>query len=107
MSQTRPDASERLLRIGSLDQRRGAHDVREEHRDLLPLALDGTPGGEDLLGEVLGRVGVGLGLIDCLRRRGLAQIVTALVAEFETRWWRRSAVGARGVKRRAAGAAER
>src|SRR5262249_48797004 len=31
--------------------------VGEQHRDALPLALEGTPRAEDLLGEVLRRVG--------------------------------------------------
>ena len=36
-------------------------DVGEQHRDLLPLALDGCPGGEDPICEVLGGVALGRG----------------------------------------------
>ena len=41
------------------EQLHGALEVREEDRDLLALALEGGAGGEDALGQVLGRVGLG------------------------------------------------
>ena len=57
----------RLLGIAVGEQLHRALQVGEEHRDLLPLAFEGGLRGEDLLGEVLGGVGVrgrepGLGL---------------------------------------------
>ena len=55
----------RLLGVAVGEQLHRALEVGEEHRDLLALALHGDLGGEDLLGEVPGRVG--------LRRRGLAR----------------------------------
>ena len=46
----------RLLGIAVGEQLHRALEVGEQHRDLLALALQGALGGEDLLGEVLGRV---------------------------------------------------
>jgi hypothetical protein len=46
------------VRAKPIGQRRGVGHVTEQHRDDLALALDGVPGGEDLLGEVLRGVGV-------------------------------------------------
>jgi hypothetical protein len=34
-------------------------EVSEQHRDLLALTFQGALGSQDLLGEVLGRVGLG------------------------------------------------
>ena len=51
----------RLLGIAVGEQLHRALEVGEEHRDLLALALEGGLGGEDLLGEVLGGVGLGRG----------------------------------------------
>src|SRR5262245_5494856 len=48
-----------LLGISVDEQLHGALEVGEKHRDLLALALEGSLGGEDLLGEVLGGVAVG------------------------------------------------
>ena len=48
----------RLLGIAVGEQLHRALEVGEEHRDLLALALEGGLGGEDLLGEVLRRVGL-------------------------------------------------
>jgi hypothetical protein len=70
-----------LLRIAVGQQLHRALEVGEQHRDLLALAFQGTLGGEDLLGEVLGSVGLrgaeprGGGRLD--RRQPL----TALAAE--------------------------
>ena len=51
----------RLLGVAVRQQLHGALQVGEEHRDLLALAFQRRLGGEDLLGEVLGGVGVGGG----------------------------------------------
>ncbi len=48
----------RLLGIAVGEQLHRALEVGEEHGDLLALALQGGLGGEDLLGEVLGGVGL-------------------------------------------------
>jgi hypothetical protein len=48
----------RLLGITVGEQLHRALEVGEEHRHLLALALESGLGGEDLLGEVLGGVGV-------------------------------------------------
>jgi hypothetical protein len=47
-----------LLGIAVGEQLHRALQIGEEDGDLLPLALEGTLGGEDLLGEVLGRIGL-------------------------------------------------
>ena len=47
-----------LLGVQALGHRREAGDVREHHADLLALALHGRAAAEDLLGQVLGRVGL-------------------------------------------------
>ena len=47
-----------LLGIAVGEQLHRALEIGEEHRDLLALALQRAPGGEDLLGEVLRRVAV-------------------------------------------------
>ena len=52
----------------SAEQLHRALEVGEEHGDLLALALEGALRGEDLLGEVLG--GVGLGRSEAGDRRG-------------------------------------
>ena len=49
----------RLLGIAVGEQLHRALEVGEEHGDLLALAFEGRLRGEDLLGEVLGRVGFG------------------------------------------------
>jgi len=48
-----------LLRIAISEQLHRALEVGEEHRDLLALAFESCLGGQDLLGEVLGSVGLG------------------------------------------------
>ena len=48
-----------LLGIDRLRELQRALHVREEHRDLLALPLEGAPGGQDLVGEVLGGIGLG------------------------------------------------
>jgi hypothetical protein len=48
----------RLFRIAIGEQLHRALQIREQHRDLLALAFEGGLGSEDLLGEVLGRVGI-------------------------------------------------
>ena len=55
------------------DEFRRVLEVGKEHRDLLAFAFQGTAGGQDLLGEIGGRVGEwGDGLCG-LRRRRLGQ----------------------------------
>src|SRR5262249_17242647 len=44
------------VRADPLRQRGRAHHIAEQHRDRLALSLDGTSGGEDLLGEMARRV---------------------------------------------------
>jgi hypothetical protein len=39
--------------------------IREEHGHQLSFSLNRASGCEDLLGQNLGRVGLGLGIIDC------------------------------------------
>jgi hypothetical protein len=50
--------SARLLGIALGEQLHRAFEVGEEHGDLLALAFEGAPGGEDLLGEVARSVGL-------------------------------------------------
>ncbi len=49
----------RLFRVAVGEQLEGAFHVGEEHRDLLALPLERMARGEDLLGQVAGRVAVG------------------------------------------------
>ena len=56
----------RVLRVAVSKQLHRALNIREQHGDLLPLAFEGCPRGEDLIGKVLGRV---------ILRRGKAGIV--------------------------------
>ena len=46
-----------LLRIAVGQQLHRAFEVGKQHGDLLALAFQGTAGGEDLLGQIGGRVG--------------------------------------------------
>jgi hypothetical protein len=48
----------RLLRITVSEQFHRTLEIREEDGHLLALAFDGCPGGEDLLGQMLWRVGL-------------------------------------------------
>jgi hypothetical protein len=70
-----------FFRVEPLGQRGEPGDVDEQHRDLLTFALKRGPGGEDLLGQVLRRVGLGRGearlsrLVE--RRRALAAELVA------------------------------
>ena len=50
-----------LLGVEALGQRGEPRDVHEEHGHLLALALERAARREDLLGQVLGRVGLGRG----------------------------------------------
>jgi hypothetical protein len=59
--------------------------VSEEHRYELPLALDGTAGREDLIGQVFGCVGLRLGVVNRRSYFGLPQIVAATLAELAAR----------------------
>jgi hypothetical protein len=59
----------RVLRIEVSKQLHRALDISEQHRDLLPLTLEGYPRGEDLIGEVLGRVMLGRGEARIVRKR--------------------------------------
>src|SRR5437899_8499115 len=47
-----------FLRVEALGHRREAGHVREHHGDALSFTLESALGGEDLLGEVLRRVGL-------------------------------------------------
>jgi hypothetical protein len=61
----------RLLGVAIREQLHRALEVGEEHGHLLPLALQGSPGGENAFGEVLRRVGLRRGAESlCRRRRG-------------------------------------
>jgi hypothetical protein len=51
----------RLLGVAVGQQLHRGLQVGEQHRHLLTLPLQGAPGGEDLLDEVLGCVGLGRG----------------------------------------------
>jgi hypothetical protein len=74
-------------------QGRGVGDVAEEHGDLLALALEGAAQGEDLVGQMLGRVG--LGARERPRRRRGGERRGALATESAVRRIRRAA-GATG-----------
>src|SRR6516225_9106023 len=49
----------RVLRVAVSKELHRALDIREQHGDLLPLTLESCPGGEDLIGKMLGRVTLG------------------------------------------------
>src|SRR5262245_50548753 len=93
----------RLLGIALGEQFHRALEVGEEHRDLFALALEGRLGGEDLLGEVLGSIGVWRGET---RLSGLVKRRCTLSAEFVRRRVTGSARWADGGKRCGALAAE-
>ena len=46
----------------TLGQAGGVRQIAEQHCDLFELALEGTAGGEDLLGQMAGRIGQGRGV---------------------------------------------
>ena len=56
-------------------------DVGEEDGYQLAFALDGASGREDLIGEILGRVGLGLGVVDGKGFSWLPKVVAAFVTE--------------------------
>ena len=58
--------------------------VGKEDGHELPFALDGAAGGEDLLGQEFGGVGLGLGVVDGRGFFGLAQVMAAFLAEAAT-----------------------
>ena len=90
----------RLLGIAVGEQLHGALQVCKEHRDLLALAFEGALGREDLLGEVLGSVG--LGGSEPRRGAGGADGGRALEAELSPSGKLRPAVRAsEGQRRRA------
>jgi hypothetical protein len=60
----RVDQCKRALRAELFGDRRESFQVAKHDRDLLAPALDGVAGGEVFFGEVLGGVGVGLGVVD-------------------------------------------
>jgi hypothetical protein len=72
----------RLLRVPVGQQLHGALQVGEEHGDLLALPFEGRLRGEDLLGEVLGSVGLGRGEA---RLSGLVERRRTLAAELVPR----------------------
>jgi len=69
-----------LLGIAIGEQLHGALEVGEEHRDLLALAFEGRLGGEDLLGEVLGGIGLRRRERGGLTRNGLSALKAELRA---------------------------
>src|SRR5439155_23104145 len=78
----------------------GALEIGEKHGDLLPLAFESALRGEDLLGEMLG--GVGVRSPESWRGGGLGRRMGALGAEFCRRRKLRAAVGAGAHQRRGA-----
>jgi hypothetical protein len=44
-------------------------------------SLDGTPGREDLIGKILGSVGLGLRVVDGRMFRGFLEVMAAFIAE--------------------------
>ncbi len=70
----------RLLGIAFSEELHRALEIGEQHRHLLALAFEGSLGGEDLLGKVLRRVGLGRGEAH-LPGRLAAYWSTALVAD--------------------------
>ena len=63
---------EELLRVLGVAVSKQLHrtlDVGEQHGDLLALALEGCPGGQDLVGKVLRRVTLGRGKAGIVRNR--------------------------------------
>src|SRR5436309_3337059 len=75
---TNPSASRRVSLVVSTEPSQELHgpfQVRKQHRDLLALAFQGTPGGQDFLRQIGGRIGErGLGLY---RRGGCGRCVLA------------------------------
>ena len=55
--------------------------ISKENCDDLPFSLDGAASREDLLGQELGRVGLGLGEIDVRGVPWSSQIAAAFIAE--------------------------
>jgi hypothetical protein len=51
----------RVLGVAVSEQLHRTLNIGEQHRHLLPLTLEGCPGGKDLIGEVPGRVALGRG----------------------------------------------
>ncbi len=76
-----------------LDQLGRVLDVGEKDSNLLALALQGTTGGQDLVGQKLGGVGLGLRIVYGRRFLGLPLIVAAGTTEFCTQGDFSSAVG--------------
>src|SRR5262245_20153682 len=83
----------RFLGVTVGEQLHGTLEVREEHRDLFALPLQRGFRGHDLLGEVLGRVGLWRG--NPSRRRCSRKGATALTAELLRGGVRRAAGWAR------------
>jgi hypothetical protein len=73
------------LGIEALRQRAEPHDIGEEHRDLLALALEGSLGREDLLGEMPWRISVRRGEA-WGGRVGRRQRLSAAPAELPPEW---------------------
>jgi hypothetical protein len=53
------------FRSDALSNRGRVRQVTEEYGDLFPFAFEGTPGGQNFLGKVFGRVGQGFSLLVC------------------------------------------
>jgi hypothetical protein len=89
----------RLLGIAVSDELGRALQVRKEHRHMLALAFDGVARRQDLLDEMLGRVG-------CRRGQTLGRRLPALGAELRGRGYSRTAAAAGARQRRGAFFAE-
>ena len=97
--QHRVEELPRFLGIAVGQQFHGALQVGEQHRDLLALAFQGAPGGENLLGQIAWRVGL---RGTCWRLRGArrcGQRCATAAAEFFL-WLVREAAGRAGQGQR-------
>ena len=93
----------RLLGVAIGQQLHRALQVGEEDRDLLALAFEGGLGSEDLLGEVLGSVGLGRGELHRRRgRRRRGYWLAAFLAKLRAKVVGRATAGARHLQPRPA-----
>ena len=85
----------RILGVAVGKQLHRALDIGEQHGDLLALTLEGCPGGEDLVGKVLGRVSSGE------TKRGIAATGRQRASRIGGRTWLRRTRSCRSERRRA------
>src|SRR5205823_14765288 len=100
LSEELEEAVHDLVPLFGIDLRgeiHGALHVREEDRHLLALPFEGAAGGEDLLGEVLRRIGEGV------RSQRLYQWLCTRIAELPTFGVRRAAARAGQCRRKGRG----